>query len=228
MRTKNTAPRYITALLAMGMCHCADPPADTDASVLEAKCAPQSELRASQEKLDQAAKHLESLLDEVKAFRELSRVLETHAVEGIPLSRPGCLKVPCIVRSTVDACALVERDPDDPPRFTGPGVIEGQSERPFFNDPEQASLSDIEISACQLAKNVVPFVSWRVEGTEEFRYIQQLATEKEYDVCGAGCATFVKGTLLLHAATDAEVPPPYSRYAWKGSADGRGRFVPIR
>ena len=45
-------------------------------------------------------------------------------------------------------------------------------------------------------------------------------------MCGAGCATFVKGELLLHAATSDDNLIPYSRYAWKGSADGRGLFCP--
>lgn len=63
------------------------------------------------------------------------------------------------------------------------------------------------------------------EGADSFRYIQQLATETDFDVCGAGCATFVKGDLVLRAATEDDNLRPYSRYVWKGSDDGRGRFV---
>lgn len=198
---------------------------DSEAASPPLACAPTSELNDSQRKLDQATKKLELLQGELEALSELSRVLETHAVEGIALSRPDCLKAPCIVRSSVDACGLLEHDPEDPPRFSAPGIIEGRSERPFFNDPDSAAFFDIEVLGCQLSETIVPFISWRVEGANNFRYMQQLATETDYQVCGAGCATFVKGELVLHSGEDDDKQIRYSRYAWKGNADGRGRFV---
>ena len=228
MRRMKATARYTSVLLGLVLCNCGDEAAESKGIMPRAACVPQSELNDSLQKLEQATKQLESLQGELKAFKELSRVLETHAVEGVPLARPGCVKAPCIVRSTLDACALVKRDPQDPPRFTGSAIIEGRNERPFFNAPGSAAFSDIELLGCQLSKTIVPFVSWRVEGAPDFRYIQQLATETEFDVCGAGCATFVNGELLLHAATSDDNLIPYSRYAWKGSADGRGRFVRVR
>lgn len=123
---------------------------------------------------------------------------------------------------------LSSEAPQEPLRFTGTGVISRRSERTFFNSPASAALSDIEISGCQLSKSNVPVVTRRVEESDDFRYMKRLATETEFDVCGARCATFVRGELLLHAATSDEIPPPYSRYAWKGSTDRRGRFARVR
>lgn len=98
----------------------------------------------------------------------------------------------------------------------------------LFSTLQKALPSPTSNSWAVSSPTIVPFVSWRVEGAPDFRYIQQLATETEFDVCGAGCATFVKGELPLHSATGDDSLRPYSRYAWKGNADGRGRFVRVR
>jgi hypothetical protein len=178
-----------------------------------------------------AAEHKQAV-DDARAFRELSAVLEGHAVDAIALSRPDCRIAPCIVRTGTDPCKLLNLPGDIVPFASEVGAVEGaSSEWPFFrkNPPPDAR---IDLNQC-LFHSTTPwetrtFISWSVIGAPDFRYMQQLNTTKAHEICGGGCAVFERGKLTVTKypmQQQARDKPVRETYQWKGGDDGRGRFV---